>query len=100
MTENKCINQRELSHRWGISPSTLNAGAGLAKDRTSLKLGGRVVYRMEDVEAFEAEGLRSSTSQTQPLIPDYRNERAVAAPAAQGLSRGEARDEPAPHFQT
>jgi len=91
MTENKFINQRELSHRWGISPSTLERWRWSGEGPHFLKLGGRVVYRMEDVEAFEADRLRSSTSETQPLIPDYRNERAVAAPAAQGLSRGGAR---------
>jgi len=90
MTEQSFINQRELAQRWGISPRTLERWRWLGEGLRFLKLGGRVVYRMEDVEAFEAERLRSSTSETQPLVPDYRNERAVAAPA-QGLSRGGAR---------
>jgi len=86
--EKTFINQEELAQRWGISPRTLERWRWLGEGLRFLKLGGRVVYRMEDVEAFEAESLRSSTSQTQPLIPDYRNERAVAAP---DLSRGVAR---------
>jgi hypothetical protein len=80
MSEQSFINQRELAQRWGISPRTLERWRWLGAGLRFLKLGGRVVYRMEDVEAFEAERLRSSTSQTQPLIPDYQNERAVAAP--------------------
>ena len=86
--ERTFINQEQLAERWGISPRTLERWRWLGAGLRFIKLGGRVVYRMDDVEAFEADRLRSSTSETQPLIPDYRNERAVVAPAAQGLSRG------------
>ena len=75
--ERTFLNQSELSQRWGISPRTLERWRWLGEGPRFLKLGGRVVYRLEDIEAFEAEKLRSSTSQTEPLVPDYRNERVV-----------------------
>ena len=57
------LNQIELSRRWSISPRTLGT---LAVDRQGprfLKIGGRVIYRLADIEAYEAEQLRSSTVQ-------------------------------------
>jgi hypothetical protein len=86
--ERTFLNQTELSRRWGISPRTLERWRWLGEGPRFLKLGGRVVYRLEDIEAFEAEKLRSSTSQTEPLVPDYRNERAVdAGNSRQGAAR-------------
>jgi predicted DNA-binding transcriptional regulator AlpA len=86
--EKTFLNQHELSQRWGISPRTLERWRWLGEGPRFLKLGGRVVYRLEDIEAFEAEKLRSSTSQTEPFVPDYRNERAVGAGnSRQGAAR-------------
>ena len=70
--------QEQLAERWGISTSTLERWRWSGDGPVFLKLGGRVVYRLADIEVFEAEKLRSSTSNTDPpLVPDYRNERAV-----------------------
>ncbi len=86
--ERTFLNQSELSQRWGISPRTLERWRWLGEGPRFLKLGGRVVYRLEDIEAFEAEKLRSSTSQTEPLVPDYRNERVVGTVnSSQGAAR-------------
>lgn len=76
--------QEQLAERWGISTSTLERWRWSGDGPVFLKLGGRVVYRLADIEAFEAEKLRSSTSHTEPPpVPDYRNERMVAAPASE-----------------
>jgi hypothetical protein len=48
------FNQIDLSRRWKISPRTLERWRWLKQGPDYLKIGGRVVYRLEDVEAFEA----------------------------------------------
>jgi hypothetical protein len=47
------FNQVDLSRRWNISPRTLERWRWLKQGPTYLKIGGRVVYRLEDIEAFE-----------------------------------------------
>jgi hypothetical protein len=47
------LNQVQLSRRWSISPRTLERWRWLKAGPRYLKIGGRVVYRLEDVEAFE-----------------------------------------------
>ena len=76
--------QEQLAERWGISTSTLERWRWSGDGPVFLKLGGRVVYRLADIEAFEGEKLRSSTSQTEPLVPDYHNECAVSSKAIIG----------------
>lgn len=58
----KHLNQVELSRRWNISPRTLERWRWIGEGPPYLKIGGRVVYRLEDIERFEAEQLRTSTS--------------------------------------
>jgi hypothetical protein len=48
------LNQTELSARWNLSPRTLERWRWLGEGPRYLKLGGRVLYRVEDVEAFES----------------------------------------------
>jgi hypothetical protein len=50
----KHLHQVELARRWQISPRTLERWRWLKSGPRYLKIGGRVVYRLEDVEAFEA----------------------------------------------
>jgi hypothetical protein len=50
--------QIDLARRWRISPRTLERWRWEGKGPRYLKLGGRVVYRLEDIEAFEAGKLR------------------------------------------
>ena len=52
------LNQRELAKRWGISPRTLERWRTIGFGPAFLKLGGRVAYRLADIEAFEAAQLR------------------------------------------
>lgn len=47
------LNQIDLARRWKISHRTLERWRWLGKGPQFLKLGGRVVYRMADVLAFE-----------------------------------------------
>jgi hypothetical protein len=52
------LNQVELSRRWNISPRTLERWRWLGEGPAHLKIGGRVLYRLQDIEAFEAAQLR------------------------------------------
>ncbi len=48
------LTQHELAQRWRISPRTLERWRWLQEGPQFLKIGGRVVYRLEDIEAYEA----------------------------------------------
>jgi len=58
------LNQIELAARWNISPRTLERWRWTGEGPRFVKLGGRVVYRLEDVEAYEREQIRASTADT------------------------------------
>ena len=60
--QNRHLNQIELSDRWNISHRTLERWRWTGEGPQFLKIGGRVVYRHEDVEAFEQAQLRKSTA--------------------------------------
>jgi hypothetical protein len=53
------LNQVELSRRWRLSPRTLERWRWEGVGPSFLKVGGRVLYRLGDIEAFEAEKLHS-----------------------------------------
>jgi hypothetical protein len=57
------INQVELSRRWRLSPRTIEGWRQRGIGPRFLKVGGRVLYRISDVEAYEAAELR----ETRPL---------------------------------
>ncbi|HCB1867312.1 TPA: helix-turn-helix domain-containing protein [Citrobacter freundii] len=59
----KHLNQGQLAERWGLSEATLERWRSEGIGPVFLKLQGRVLYRAEDIEAFEAESLRKSTSE-------------------------------------
>ena len=53
------MTQVELARRWRISPRTLERRRWLRQGPPYLKLGATVVYRLEDIEAYEAAQRRS-----------------------------------------
>lgn len=59
----KHLNQRQLAERWTVSEASLERWRTEGHGPAFLKLQGRVVYRMEDIEAFEAKNLHQSTSE-------------------------------------
>ena len=56
------INQTSLAKRWGISQRTLERWRSIGWGPKFHKMGGRVVYMMQDVEAYEARTAMHSTS--------------------------------------
>jgi hypothetical protein len=62
MTERPAhLSQVQLARRWQLSPRTLERWRCYGNGPAFLKLGGRVVYRLDDVEAFEARAARVPT---------------------------------------
>ena len=53
-----CLAQKELARRWAISHRTLERWRWTGEGPDYLKLGGRVIYRLEDIMTFEAAALR------------------------------------------
>jgi helix-turn-helix protein len=51
------LNQVELSRRWRLSTRTLERWRLRGTGPHYLKVGGRIVYRLADIDAFEAERL-------------------------------------------
>ncbi|SDF26179.1 helix-turn-helix domain-containing protein [Limimaricola pyoseonensis] len=53
-----CLSQIDLAARWRISPRTLERWRWTGEGPSFMKLSGRVIYRLEDVMAFENQELR------------------------------------------
>jgi len=66
------LDQRDLAARWLVSPRTLEQWRCQGRGPRFLKLGGRVVYPMEEVEAFESANLHANTVAALPttVYPD------------------------------
>jgi len=62
------ITQDQLADRWMISPRTLEQWRWLGRGPKFLKIGARVLYRLEDVEAYEGANVCQNTSG--PLPPE------------------------------
>ena len=58
------FNQRNLAKRWNVSEATLERWRSEGISPIFLKLQGRVLYRLVDIENFESACLRTSTSQS------------------------------------
>ena len=47
------LHQKELAARWRMSPRTLERWRWLKTGPAYIKLGGKVVYAVQDIEAYE-----------------------------------------------
>jgi len=56
------LDQGRLAARWRMSPRTLEQWRWQGRGPKYLKIGGRVIYRLADVEAFEATSLHANTT--------------------------------------
>jgi len=66
------LNQIELARRWRLSPRTLEGWRWRGLGPPYLKIVGRVVYRLEDVEAFEAQRARDTKTKMSNIRPHER----------------------------
>ncbi len=58
-----CMTQKELADRWTISHRTQERWRWAGEGPAYMKLGGRVVYRVCDIEAFEQEVIQPTAEQ-------------------------------------
>ena len=56
--ETRYLNQTELADRWRLSPRSLERWRWRRHGPRYVKIGNRVLYRAEDIEAYEAAQLR------------------------------------------
>lgn len=68
MDENHHLTQKQLASRWGLSQRTLETWRWRGKGPPHLKIGGRCIYRWQDIKAFEVAHLRKCTSDA--AVPD------------------------------
>ena len=61
------LNQVRLADRWQISPRTLERWRWAGEGPAFVKIGGRVVYRIADIEAYENGRRCDSTLQSTAL---------------------------------
>lgn len=55
------LDQKSLAKRWLISPRTLEQWRWQGRGPRYLKIGGRVIYPLPEVEAYEAAHLHANT---------------------------------------
>ena len=61
-----CLNQKELAERWTISHRTLERWRWAGEGPAYMKIGGRVVYGIADIEAFERDVMNATSDQGVP----------------------------------
>lgn len=64
--------QKQLARRWGISHRTLESWRYRGIGLPYLKLGGRIIYRLEEIEAYEARQTRGRVEES--ADPDFHYE--------------------------
>jgi hypothetical protein len=60
-TQLRHLNQEQLARRWNISPRTLERWRWLKQGPNYLKVGGRVLYRLDDIETYETVHLHTAS---------------------------------------
>ncbi len=63
------LNQKQLAHRWQVSEACLERWRHEKIGPDDLKLHGRVLYRQQDVEAYELRCLQSMRPQVNSESP-------------------------------
>jgi hypothetical protein len=69
--EATCMNQIELANRWKLSPRTLERWRWLGQGPQYLKIGGRVIYRVVDIEEYELAMIRYAKSDISHSQPSF-----------------------------
>ena len=54
MERTDCLSEKLLARRWGFSHRTLERWRWLKTGPAYLRIGGRIVYQLEDIQKFEA----------------------------------------------
>lgn len=92
MLQRHCLNQKELARRWGLSHRTLERWRYTDQGPAFLKLGGRILYRLGDIEAFEQSQLQRAVSISAAVARAAQAPRRLTADPARASGRSD-------HFQ-
>jgi len=68
MQDKSCFTQKELARRWTLSHRTLERWRWEGKGPAFMKIGGRVVYRLEDILNHEKEQLQLNNCIRTPRV--------------------------------
>lgn len=84
------FNERDLAERWGVSVKTLQRWRTEGRGPRYLKLSKRVIYPLDEIQAFESKALYTSTSEKSPssmahVLPEAKLLNAQEAAVATGL---------------
>jgi hypothetical protein len=60
MERTEHLSEKLLARRWGLSHRTLERWRHDAHGPAYLKVGGRIIYRLADIEAYEAARRRTT----------------------------------------
>ena len=90
MLQRHCLNQKELARRWGISHRTLERWRYSGQGPAFLKLGGRVLYRLADIEAFEQSQLQRAVRISDAIARAGHTPRRLTADPARANGHGAA----------
>ena len=65
LTKQECIGlqELELANRWGMAVTTLQKWRQQGIGPNFLKMGSRILYPIKNIEQFEVDSLRVSTSE-------------------------------------
>jgi hypothetical protein len=88
MQRKHCLNQKELARRWGLSHRTLERWRYAGEGPAFLKLGGRVLYRLSDIEVFEQSQLRRARLVSDAVERIGRQPRRLTADPARASGHG------------
>ncbi|MDE1901039.1 MAG: helix-turn-helix domain-containing protein [Alphaproteobacteria bacterium] len=66
--EERHLNVYQLSKRWGLNPKTLDRWRQRGCGPLFLKIGGHVLYRLSDIDAYEQQQLHQITDKD-PGVP-------------------------------
>lgn len=61
MINDTLITAEVLANRWNLAPTTLSQWRWNGRGPTFLKIGRRVLYRLNDIEHFEGTRLKNNT---------------------------------------
>ena len=88
------LTQVELAARWRISPRTLERWRWAGEGLPFTKVGGRVLYSLSDIEAYEAAQRRCVTGDglvtaSEPVLASKRGQRRTPLAKAVAWALGE-----------
>ena len=67
MADTILMTQSQLGQRWHLSPRTLERWRWEGIGPIHLKIGGRVLYRLEDIEAYESSQVLTETAKDEGI---------------------------------